>query len=121
MFQLLQISTDGSAVQFMQTFSIRLSQFSQTALPILLIIWNTECLRFLKAITLLREIGSPKAQFLQCDGMRMRDEAECDDLMIIHPECGMKALPNPFSVFRNRVFLYRAVTIYNELEISDGT
>ncbi|HCJ76755.1 MAG TPA: hypothetical protein DHV88_10315, partial [Roseburia sp.] len=36
--------------------------------------------RLREAITFLKEIGSPQAQFLQCDGMRMRNEAECDDL-----------------------------------------
>lgn len=34
-----------------------------------------------EAIRFLREIGSPQAKYLQCDGMRMRDEAECADLM----------------------------------------
>ena len=33
------------------------------------------------ALAFLRRMGSPQAEYLQCDGMRMRDEAECADLM----------------------------------------
>ena len=45
-----------------------------------------------EAITFLKEIGSPQAQFLQCDGMRMRNEAECDDLMRVLKEEGVQDL-----------------------------
>ena len=40
-----------------------------------------------EAIRTLRRLGSPQAQFLQCDGMRMRSETECNDLMrMLHDE-----------------------------------
>ena len=48
--------------------------------------------RLREAITFLKEIGSPQAQFLQCDGMRMRNEAECDDLMRVLKEEGVQDL-----------------------------
>ncbi len=34
-----------------------------------------------EAIRTLRRLGSPTASFLQCDGMRMRDDAACRELM----------------------------------------
>ena len=40
----------------------------------------------------LREIGSPHTEFLQCDGMRMRNEAECADLTEMLAEEGVKQL-----------------------------
>ena len=33
------------------------------------------------ALRTLKELGSPQAEYLQCDGMRMRDEKECKELM----------------------------------------
>lgn len=36
--------------------------------------------RLPEALRALRELGSPQAEFLQCDGMRMRSEAECREL-----------------------------------------
>ena len=45
-----------------------------------------------EAIRFLKEIGSPQAQFLQCDGMRSRNEAECDDLMGMLREEGVRDL-----------------------------
>ena len=48
--------------------------------------------RLRETITFLKEIGSPQAQFLQCDGMRMRNEAECDDLMRVLKEEGVQDL-----------------------------
>ena len=48
--------------------------------------------RLREAITFLKEIGSPQAQFLQCDGMRMRNEAECDGLMRVLKEEGVQDL-----------------------------
>ena len=33
-----------------------------------------------EAIRFLRDIGSPQAEFLQCDGMRFRSEKECEEL-----------------------------------------
>ena len=59
--------------------------------------------RLREAITFLKEIGSPQAQFLQCDGMRMRNEAECDDLMRILKEEGVQDLNFTFyEIARNR-------------------
>lgn len=40
-----------------------------------------------EAIRTLRRLGSPQARFLQCDGMKMRSETECNDLMrMLHDE-----------------------------------
>ena len=33
------------------------------------------------ALRVLKKIGSPQAEYLQCDGMRMRNEKECAELM----------------------------------------
>lgn len=45
-----------------------------------------------EALCFLREIGSPQARFLQCDGMRMRSEDECADLAALLAEAGVEAL-----------------------------
>ena len=45
-----------------------------------------------EAIQTLRRLNSPMANFLQCDGMKMRDEVECNELMeMLHDE-GIKKL-----------------------------
>lgn len=44
------------------------------------------------AIRTLRRMGSPMADFLQCDGMKMRDETQCGDLMRMLREEGIKQL-----------------------------
>ena len=44
------------------------------------------------ALVTLRELGSPQAEFLQCDGMKMRDEAECAALAEMLAERGVKHL-----------------------------
>jgi len=36
-----------------------------------------------EAIRTLHRLGSPQARFIQCDGMKMRSESECDELMIM--------------------------------------
>lgn len=44
------------------------------------------------AIRTLRRLGGPTADFLQCDGMKMRDDTECIELMgMLHDE-GIKQL-----------------------------
>ena len=44
------------------------------------------------AIRILRRLGGPTADFLQCDGMKMRNDAECIELMgMLHDE-GIKQL-----------------------------
>lgn len=44
------------------------------------------------AIRTLRRLGGPTADFLQCDGMKMRDDTECIELMgLLHGE-GIKRL-----------------------------
>lgn len=45
-----------------------------------------------EAIRFLREIGSPTAEFMQCDGMKLRDDAEYDSLMRMLKEEGIKSL-----------------------------
>lgn len=45
-----------------------------------------------QAIRLLRELGSPQSEFLQCDGMRMRSGAECRELGVMLAEEGVKHL-----------------------------
>lgn len=45
-----------------------------------------------QALRFLREIGSPQAEYLQCDGMRMRNEAECEDLAQLLAAEGVKHL-----------------------------
>ncbi|MBQ6544952.1 MAG: hypothetical protein IJL72_04365 [Lachnospiraceae bacterium] len=44
------------------------------------------------AIRDLRSIGSPQAEFLQCDGMKMRDGAACGNLCAMLAEEGVKHL-----------------------------
>ena len=44
------------------------------------------------AIRTLRELGSPMADFLQCDGMKMREEAACFALMRMLREEGIRRL-----------------------------
>ena len=44
------------------------------------------------ALRTLRRLGSPEAEFLQCDGMRMRDEKECAELMELLVSEGVKQL-----------------------------
>lgn len=45
-----------------------------------------------EAIRTLGRLGSPMAEFLQCDGMRMRDESQCRQLMQMLKEEGIKSL-----------------------------
>lgn len=45
-----------------------------------------------KAIQTLRRLGSPTAEFLQCDGMAMRDEGQCRELMQMLKAEGIKNL-----------------------------
>ncbi len=45
-----------------------------------------------EALAFLREIGSPQATFLQCDGMRMRSREECESLTRLLAEEGVKHL-----------------------------
>ena len=44
------------------------------------------------ALRTLRRLGSPTAHFLQCDGMRMRNEEECHALMEMLVEEGVEQL-----------------------------
>ena len=44
------------------------------------------------ALRFLRQIGSPQAEFLQCDGMRMRSRAECQTLAQMLAEEGVQTL-----------------------------
>lgn len=44
------------------------------------------------AIQTLRKLGSPMSEFLQCDGMAMRDEKQCRELMKALKEAGIKNL-----------------------------
>lgn len=44
------------------------------------------------AIRILRRLGSPMADFLQCDGMKMRDEVQCRNLMRMLQDEGIKQL-----------------------------
>ncbi len=45
-----------------------------------------------EALRTLRRLGSPTADFLQCDGMAMRDAAECGELMRMLKAAGIKRL-----------------------------
>ena len=45
-----------------------------------------------EALRTLRRLGSPTADFLQCDGMKLRDEAQCAELMRLLREEGVKRL-----------------------------
>ena len=45
-----------------------------------------------QALRTLRRLGSPTADFLQCDGMKMRDEKECAELMEMLLSEGVKEL-----------------------------
>lgn len=54
--------------------------------------YSMEHPRLREALGLLRELGSPQEEFLQCDGMRMRTRAECEDLVRLLAEEGVKRL-----------------------------
>ncbi|MBR3060001.1 MAG: radical SAM protein, partial [Oscillospiraceae bacterium] len=45
-----------------------------------------------EALRTLRSLGSPMAEFLQCDGMKMRSEEECAGLMTLLREEGVREL-----------------------------
>lgn len=45
-----------------------------------------------QALRFLRKIGSPQAEFWQCDGMKMRTEAECEALAALLVREGVKHL-----------------------------
>lgn len=45
-----------------------------------------------EALRTLRRLGSPTAEFLQCDGMKMRDEIQCGELMRLLREENVKKL-----------------------------
>ena len=45
-----------------------------------------------RALRFLRQIGSPQAEFLQCDGMKMRSESECERLSEMLAREGVKKL-----------------------------
>ena len=45
-----------------------------------------------QALRFLRKIGSPQAEFWQCDGMHMRSEAECEALAALLAREGVKHL-----------------------------
>jgi len=45
-----------------------------------------------QALRFLRKIGSPQAEFWQCDGMKMRTEAECEALATLLAREGVKHL-----------------------------
>ena len=53
---------------------------------------SMEHLDLREALRFLRSIGSPQAEYLQCDGMRLRDRAECDALVRMLSEEGVKHL-----------------------------
>ena len=54
--------------------------------------YSMEHPRLKEAVGILQKLGSPMADFLQCDGMKMRNETECLDLMrMLHDE-GIKQL-----------------------------
>lgn len=48
--------------------------------------------RLQEAIRTLRKLGSPTASFLQCDGMKMRDEAACRELIQMLRDEGIRQL-----------------------------
>ena len=54
--------------------------------------YSMEHPRLREALRFLRDIGSPQAEFLQCDGMRMRDAAQCRDLAALFAEEGVRKL-----------------------------
>ena len=45
-----------------------------------------------EALRFLREIGSPQAEYLQCDGLRMRTETECRAFAALLAEEGVRQL-----------------------------
>ena len=54
--------------------------------------YSMEHPKLTEAIQTLRRLGSPTADFLQCDGMAMRDEDQCGELMRTLREAGIKSL-----------------------------
>ena len=54
--------------------------------------YSMEHPRLREALGTLRRLGSPQAEFLQCDGMKLRDEAESGALAKLLAEEGVKRL-----------------------------
>ena len=54
--------------------------------------YSMEHSKLKEAIQTLKRLGSPMGEFLQCDGMNMRDEDQCRDLMRMLKEEGIKSL-----------------------------
>ena len=54
--------------------------------------YSMEHPNLITAIQTLRRLGSPMADLLQCDGMAMRNEEQCRELMITLKEAGIKSL-----------------------------
>ena len=54
--------------------------------------YSMEHPRLIEAIRELKRLSSPQAEFLQCDGMKMRDEAECAELVSALRAEGVKHL-----------------------------
>ena len=54
--------------------------------------YSMEHSKLKEAIQTLKRLGSPMGEFLQCDGMTMRDEDQCRDLMRMLKEEGIKSL-----------------------------
>ena len=54
--------------------------------------YSMEHSKLKEAIQTLKRLGSPMGEFLQCDGMNMRDEDQCRDLMHMLKEEGIKSL-----------------------------
>ncbi len=63
--------------------------------------YSMEHPRLREALRFLRRVGSPQADFLQCDGMRMRSERECASLAEMLREEGVRSLNFTFYGLRD--------------------
>ena len=68
-----------------------------------------------EALRFLRSIGSPQAEYLQCDGMRMRDVSECRELAAMLKEEGVKRLN--FTVYGEREYHDRFAARRGDFEL----
>ena len=77
--------------------------------------YSMEHPRLRDALRFLRSIGSPQAEYLQCDGMRMRDDGECRVLTEMLKDEGVKHLN--FTVYGDKDYHDRFAARRGDFEL----
>ena len=79
-----------------QAFALRFKEWQETSRPELSFNfsfgYSMEHPQKREALRFLRRVGSPQAEYLQCDGLAMRDEAECIALAQMLAKEGVRQL-----------------------------